>query len=182
MAIEVVAYNEHWPVEFERIAGELRRALIGVPSATIEHVGSTAVPGLGAKPILDIDIIVQSADVSMAIAALEAAGYIHRGDLGVAGREALTPPDENPRRNVYVCHAGTLSVRNHVAVRDVLRQRDDLRDEYAALKCRLAADPDMDISTYIARKSDVLQKVLAESPLVTAEERRQINALNRSLR
>ncbi|HEY9395819.1 MAG TPA: GrpB family protein, partial [Nocardioides sp.] len=70
-----------------------------------------------------------------------------------------------------------LNVRNHLAVRDVLRRRDDLRDEYAAVKLALAAEPDMDIDTYIARKSDVIQKVLAASDLTDAE-RRQILSLN----
>ena len=78
---------------------------------------------------------------------------------------------------MYVCRAGTLNVRNHLAVRDVLRRRVDLRDEYAAVKIELAADPTMDIDTYIARKSQVLQNVLAESDL-TEEERRAIRELN----
>jgi GrpB-like predicted nucleotidyltransferase (UPF0157 family) len=79
-----------------------------------------------------------------------------------------------------VCEAGTLNVRNHLAVRDVLRRHPDLRDEYAAVKQDLGADPDMDIDTYIDRKSAVLQRILAESDLVSAEERRQIEELNAS--
>jgi GrpB-like predicted nucleotidyltransferase (UPF0157 family) len=74
-----------------------------------------------------------------------------------------------------------LNVRNHLAVREVLRRRDDLRDEYAAVKNALAADPDMDISRYISGKSDVLQRVLAASSLVTDEERQEIHHLNRTL-
>lgn len=146
-------------------------------SARVEHVGSTAVPGLAAKPILDIDVIVDGAEMPAAVAAMVSAGYAHRGDLGVADREAFHAPDESPLRNVYLCRAGTLNVRNHLAVRDLLRKRADLRDEYAAVKLGLAAEPDMDISTYIARKSAVLQKVLAESDL-TAEERLRILRLN----
>lgn len=146
-------------------------------SARVEHVGSTAVPGLAAKPILDIDVIVDGAEMPAAVAAMVSIGYVHRGDLGVADREAFHAPDESPRRNVYLCRAGTLNVRNHLAVRDLLRKRADLRDEYAAVKLGLAAEPDMDISTYIARKSAVLQKVLAESDL-TAEERLRILRLN----
>ena len=95
----------------------------------------------------------------------------------MVGREAFVPPDDDPRRNVYVCAAGTLNVRNHLAVREVLRRRDDLRDEYGAVKLRLAAEPDMDITTYIAGKSEVLQKVLAASDL-TEGERHQIWRLN----
>ena len=99
--------------------------------------------------------------------------------LGVVGREAFEAPDEEPRRNVYACQRGTLNVRNHLAVREVLRRRDDLRDEYAVVKLRLAADPGMDIDTFVAGKSRVLQKVLAESDL-TEDERHQIWKLNDS--
>ncbi len=170
-------YSGDWPRQFDRVAGDLQRALESLPTVAIEHVGSTAVPNLAAKPIIDIDVIVPHHDVSRAVAALETIGYVHRGDLGVVDREAFTPPDQDPRRNLYVCAAGTLNVRNHLAVRTVLRRRDDLRDEYAAVKARLAADPDMDIDRYIAGKSQVLQKVLTESDLSEAE-RDQIRLLN----
>lgn len=177
MPVEVVPYSPSWPAQFELIAGGLRQALAGLSSARVEHVGSTSVPGLAAKPILDIDIIVEGEELVSAVNALCAVGYVHRGDLGVVGREVFHAPDDRPRRHVYVCRAGTLNVRNHLAVRDVLRQRADLRDEYAAVKLALAADPEMEIGTYIARKSAVLQKVLAESDL-TADERLQILRLN----
>lgn len=177
MGIEVRAYDPRWAIRFEEVAETLREALADGPAASVEHVGSTSVPGLAAKPILDIDVIVAPEDVPAAVKALVRIGYRHRGDLGVAGREAFFAPDEDPRRHVYVCAAGTLNVRNHLAVREVLRRRDDLRDEYAAVKLALAADPDMDIDTYIARKSDVLQKILAVSDLTDAE-RRQILSLN----
>jgi GrpB-like predicted nucleotidyltransferase (UPF0157 family) len=175
--VDVVHYSPSWPDQFELVAADLRQALSGLPSARVEHVGSTSVPGLAAKPILDIDVIVDGEEMQEAVLAMGSAGYVHRGDLGVADREAFYAPDESPRRNVYVCRAGTLNVRNHLAVRDVLRRRADLRDEYAAVKLGLAAEPDMDIDTYIARKSSVLQKVLAESDL-TAEECLRILRLN----
>lgn len=177
MSVEVVPYSPSWLAQFEQVASDLRQALAGLVTARVEHVGSTSVPGLAAKPIVDIDVIVDEAEVSAAVADLGSAGYVHRGDLGVADREAFHAPDAKPRRNVYVCRAGTLNVRNHLAVRDVLRAREDLRDEYGAVKLALAAEPDMDIDTYIARKSAVLQKVLAESDL-TADERLQILRLN----
>ncbi len=175
--VEVVPHDPGWPASFERVAIDLRAALEDVPTAVVEHVGSTSVPGLAAKPVLDIDVIVPGDDVPAAVAALEARGYVHRGDLGVAGREAFLAPDDDPRRHVYVCTAGSLNVRNHLAVRDVLRARPDLRDEYGAVKLALAADPAMDIDTYLARKSPVLQKVLTASDL-TDDERLQILRLN----
>lgn len=177
MAIEVVSYDASWPAMFEQVARDLRRALASVPGARVEHVGSTSVPGLAAKPILDIDVLVDRSEVPAAIAALESIGYTHRGDLGVTDREAFAAPDDEPRRHVYVCVAGTLNVRNHLAVRDVLRRRDDLRDAYAAVKLSLAADTDMDIDAYLAGKSAVVQTILAESDL-TADELKEIHRLN----
>lgn len=169
MAVVVVPYEPSWPAQFEAVAQVLRAALDSIASATVEHVGSTSVPGLVAKPVLDIDVVVDRSDVAAAVARLSGIGYVHLGDLGIPGREALRAPDDRPRRNVYVCKDGSLSVRNHLAVRDVLRRRPDLRGEYAALKLELASDPAMDIDTYIARKSAVIQKVLEESSLTPAE-------------
>lgn len=175
--VEVVPYSPRWLGQFDRVARTLRGGLSEVTSAEVEHVGSTSVPGLAAKPILDIDVVVVGEEMAVAIAAMETIGYAHRGDLGVTDREAFEAPDDGLRRNVYVCRRGSLSLRNHLAVRDVLRRRADLRDEYGAAKMALAADPDMDIETYIAGKSMVLQKVLAVAEL-TADERLQILRLN----
>ena len=169
MPIEVLHYNPEWPILFKRVAAVIRPALAHVSSATIEHVGSTSVPGLAAKPVIDIDIIVDPNDIPAGIAALESIGYVHRGDLGVPGREAFFPSDDKPRRNVYLCERGCLSVCNHLAVRDLLRRRPDLRDQYGAVKLSLAADPAMDIDTYIARKSPILQTILIEANLTPTE-------------
>lgn len=177
MPVEVVPYSPDWVPQFQRVAEALRVGLAEVSSAVIEHVGSTSVPGLAAKPIIDIDVLVDENEMSAAVSAMEAIGYVHRGDLGVTDREAFTAPDDTLRRNVYVCRRVTLSVRNHLAVRDVLRRSADLRDEYGAVKLTLAAEPGMDVETYIARKSAVLQKVLAVSDL-SAEERLEIFRLN----
>lgn len=177
MPVEVVPYSEDWVDQFEAVAEVLRHALRNVDGARVEHVGSTSVPGLAAKAILDIDVIVAAEAVPAAVVALEAAQYVHRGDLGVAGREAFYAPDDAPRRHVYVCEAGTLNVRNHLAVRDILRRSVELRDQYAEVKLSLASDAAIAIETYIARKSEVLQKVLAESEL-TEDERWRIWRLN----
>ncbi|UTT62534.1 GrpB family protein [Microcella humidisoli] len=177
MSVDVVPYSVDWPAQFGAVANELQRALEAVPFLSIEHVGSTAVPGLAAKPVLDIDIVVERQHVGLAIAALAQAGYVHRGDLGITDREAMDAPDSQPRRNVYICVEGTLHLRNHLAVREVLRQRSDLRDRYGAVKTALSRVPDMDITTYIAGKSGVLQDVLALSDL-TENEKALILQLN----
>lgn len=177
MSIEVVDWSPRWAEQFEEVAADLRAALVDVASARVEHVGSTSVPGLAAKPVLDVDVVVEAADVAAAVAALESLGYVHRGDLGVTGREAFHAPG-GPRRHVYVCTSGTANVRNHLAVRDVLRRDPDLRDAYAAVKRALADDPAMDIDTYLAGKSAVLQQVLEASGDFTDDELAAIRRLN----
>lgn len=177
MAVTVVPYSVEWPATFERLAVELRSALAGVPIEAIEHVGSTSVPGLAAKPVIDVDVIVRREIMPDAIRALEAAGYTHRGNLGLADREAFLTPDDGLLRHVYLCVEGTLQVRAHLAVRDALRADAGLRKRYAAVKAHLAADPAMTIDRYIAGKSDVLQEVLAASSL-TDEEKRLLYAAN----
>jgi GrpB-like predicted nucleotidyltransferase (UPF0157 family) len=178
VSIEVVAWSAAWQRDFELVAADLWHALGRIPGARVEHVGSTSVPGLAAKPILDIDVIVERADVPAAVAALVGIGYVHRGDLGVVGREAFFAPDESPRRHVYVCEDGTLNVRNHLAVRDVLRAHDELRDAYAAVKLALASQDALDMDAYIARKSAVVQRVLETSGEFSADELAAIRRLN----
>lgn len=178
MSVEVVAWSPDWAEQFEEVAETLRAAVAHIPGARVEHVGSTSVPGLAAKPVLDIDVIVDREHVPAAVAALARVGYVHRGDLGVADREAFHAPDRSPHRHVYVCTAGSMNVRNHLAVRDVLRRREDLREAYADVKRRLADDPAMDIDVYLAGKSVVLQEVLRASGDLTDDELLAIHRLN----
>lgn len=177
MVIEVVPYRSEWAAQFDVVRQELQAALAGVPGVRIEHVGSTAVPGLAAKPILDVDVLVHEDHIPPAIDALARAGYRHRGDLGVSGREAFHAPDDDPRRHVYLSTPDNLHVRNHLAVRAVLGARPDLRDEYGEVKLALAADPGIDIDRYLAGKSAVLQTILAAADL-SAAERQEILRLN----
>lgn len=169
--VTVLPYDPTWAESFETIRARLAAALDGVPVVTIEHVGSTAVPGLAAKPILDIDVVVERAGLGAAIAALEKAGYTHAGDLGVPDRHAMraSTTDEYAAvtRNVYVCVDGSLSLRNHLAVRDTLRADADLRDAYAAVKLGLAARELDGIDDYIDGKNEIVQRILAAAGIST---------------
>ncbi|MDP2289912.1 MAG: GrpB family protein [Actinomycetota bacterium] len=175
--IQVVSYDAEWPRQFEAIAADLRAALVAVPVIAIEHVGSTAVPGLAAKPIIDIAIVVERADVDAAVAALEAVGYVGLGEMGIPDRHALRAPDDGVRRNTYVSVDGSLSLRNHRGVRDVLRARPDLRDRYGAVKLALADSTD-DIDVYIDGKTEILQEVLQVAG-IGGDELSSIEAANR---
>lgn len=185
MSIQVVEYDPAWPTYFASLSAELDTVLAGLP-VRIEHVGSTSVPGLWAKPVLDVDIVTAPAHVPAVIVALSAAGYTHRGNLGIPGREAIASPSDvwhkakhgGLKRNIYVCAEGCLALRNHLTVRDVLREREDLREEYAATKRRLAAETD-DINQYVEGKSEVLGRIL-EVGGISAAEREDVRDVNRA--
>lgn len=163
--ITVVDYDHAWPVVFETLRARLTVAL-GDVAAAIEHVGSTAVPGLAAKPVIDIDVVVRSPfDVPPAIARLEAMGYQHRGSLGIEGREAFRQPGGLPPHHLYVCVAGNLALTNHLAVRDFLRASPDRAAEYGVLKKQLAAAAPQDGEGYTSGKTRFLLDVLRQAGL-----------------
>jgi GrpB-like predicted nucleotidyltransferase (UPF0157 family) len=175
--ILVVDYDPAWPEQFAALRDRYAEVLADVHVVAIEHVGSTSVPGLAAKPILDIDIVVASSDVDAACRALEAIGYESLGEMGVPERWAFRAPPSGPRRNTYVTVEGCLSLRNHLGVRDVLRSDPALRDRYGALKRQLGAVHD-DVEEYVKGKSVVVQEILARAGL-NDHERAQIDAINR---
>ncbi len=179
--VDVVDYRAAWPARFEELSAAYAHALEAarVPYRSIEHVGSTAVPGLAAKPVIDVDVVVAEPDVDGATAALAAVGLVPRGDLGVAGRYAFVTPDRFAPSNTYVVVDGCLALRNHLAVRDTLRADAGLRGEYDEVKRRAAATTS-DIDEYILLKSDVLGRVLRRAGLYD-DERAAIAETNRRI-
>lgn len=178
MRVRVVSWDPHWSTDFESIRRELADACAATPVRSIEHVGSTSVRGLTAKPVVDVAVVVCRDDVQGAIAALEAAGYTYLGERGVPDRHAFSAPPAGPSRNVYVAVDGALALRNHLAVRDVLRRNADLRLRYGQLKVELASRDLADMDTYVAAKTPVLQEVLRSSGQFTPDELAAIAALN----
>jgi len=174
--ITVVDYDPDWPRRFEQLRQEYSTAMAaaGVPVVAIEHVGSTSVPGLAAKPVIDCDIVVAEADVAAAARVLACLGFTPEGDLGIPLRWAFREPERLARTNTYVVVAGSLSLRNHLAVRDTLRANPRLRDQYAAAKKRVGAIA-ADIDEYGRGKNAIVQQILAAAGLSEAE-RAAINA------
>ena len=166
--IIVVESDPQWPEQFATVRRELDTSLAGVPVVAIEHVGSTSVPGLAAKPIIDVDVVVRRPDVRSAVEALESIGYVLLGDLGVPDRIAFTAPVDSIRRNVYVTIEGCLALRNHLGLRDVLRGDPQLRDEYSETKRQLAAGTD-DIDVYVAGKTEIIRRILERAGLADGE-------------
>lgn len=169
MRVEIEQYNPQWPASFALLKTSLQEALRLVPILEIEHVGSTSVPCLAAKPILDVDVVVTGSSVPVAIAALEKSGYIYYGTWGIPDRHALRMPGQDPAVNLYVCVENCLALRNHVAVRDLLRTDEALRDEYSAVKFQLAEREWDGMMAYSEAKNPILGKILARAGFGEAE-------------
>lgn len=156
-------YDPLWPATFSEIRALIAPAL-GDVALTVEHVGSTSVPGLAAKPIIDIDVAVAGdVDVREAINRLARIGYIHEGDQGIPGREAFEAPAGLPKHHLYVCRADNREYRRHLVFRDYLRSQPDVAHEYGDLKRRLAEQYRNDRDGYTNAKGEFIERVLARA-------------------
>lgn len=157
----ICEYDPAWPAAFAQLKSTIAGALGALPVA-IEHVGSTAVPGLAAKPIIDIDVAVaDDAAMSEAIARLAGIGYVHEGDLGIPGREALAPPPGLTSHHLYVCRADSCEYRRHILFRDYLRSHPEVAREYASVKRRLAEQHRNDRQAYTDGKGEFINRILS---------------------
>lgn len=173
----VEAYDPRWAVQFEEI-----RAALGVPLGPyilgFEHVGSTSVPGLAAKPVIDIDLIF-SGDENLReiILVLESFGYRYEGNKGIEGRESFKAPAGAARQNLYACRQGCLALRNHLLVRDHLRANPRSAQEYGELKFRIAPLYSQNPERYVEGKTAFLVDILRRSG-VPESELREVEAAN----
>jgi GrpB-like predicted nucleotidyltransferase (UPF0157 family)/GNAT superfamily N-acetyltransferase len=160
--IVVVDYDPAWPATFESLRTKVWAAVHDV-AMSIEHVGSTSVPGLAAKPIIDMTVIVPSAaDIARTIERLTTIGYLYRGNLGIEGREAFHNPPQSPAHHLYVCPAGSLGLLNPLEFRDYLRLHPDVAQAYGELKKMLAHRFPNDIDSYSDGKTTMIVGILKE--------------------
>lgn len=131
--IEVVPYNENWPEQFAREAEKIKQAL-GDNLIEIDHIGSTSVPGLSAKPI--IDIIVECKDNKDSVRSFENIGYEYRGEFNIPFRNYFCKKQE-VRFNLHVYEQDNPEIELNLKFRDYLRNNPEARDEYALLKSNL---------------------------------------------
>ena len=157
--IEVVEYRPSWVDEFQSYAKRLNQALDGLVIG-IEHVGSTSVIGLAAKPIIDIDIVISSRLVlGQVLQKLAAIGYTHIGNDGIPGREAFAWPDEK-RHHLYVCAVNAPNLHNHLIFRDYLRAHPEVASVYGQLKESLARQYRQDAESYCEAKTEFIQQTI----------------------
>ena len=151
-------YQPQWAEDFQLLAQTLQHALDGL-SIRIEHVGSTAVPGLAAKPIIDVDIVFpQTVAFDTIRNRLEAVGYYHNGNQGIADREvfkrtiAAHTVFDSIVHHLYVCPENSFELARHLRFRDALRASESARAAYQAMKIEIAALTNQDRKQYAALK------------------------------
>lgn len=174
--IVVADYDPNWPALFESLKNPIWKVVADFAIA-VEHVGSTSVPGLAAKPIIDMDVIVPNGKVVEGIGRLEKLGYQHKGDLGIPFREAFRRPAGTVAHNLYLCPSGCLALSNHLALRDHLRANANAAQAYSALKKRLAIAHSNDIDAYIEAKTEFIVSILRQTG-VGANSLTEIEAVN----
>lgn len=176
----VVDPQFEWNHAFEDIKTFLLKN-IGVPNIQIEHVGSTSVVGLSAKPIIDIVIVFNSMDEFEIIKrCLENINYIHVGNQGIQDREAfkLTKPNDLYNHHLYVALRGSLGLKNPLTFRDHLRNHPNDVQRYGNLKKELAKQYPFDIDSYIEGKTDFIISVLKQYDF-SQEELMEIIKINK---
>ena len=159
--VTVVPYDAGWKGDFEAIRREIEAAA-GDLLVGIEHVGSTSVEGMSAKPCIDLDVIIEDSGVlDEVVRRLAAIGYRHEGDLGIPGREAFCYEDKPhlQTHHLYVCPRDSAELHRHLTFRDYLRSHPEAVRRYSAVKEQAARQFPRDIDGYIACKSPCIEEL-----------------------
>ncbi|PFV78530.1 hypothetical protein COL05_17865 [Bacillus sp. AFS059628] len=167
--ITIEEYNIKWENEFYRLQSLINN-VINELVLSIEHVGSTSVKGLAAKPVLDIDIVIEEYEIfPEVVKRLETIGYYHQAEWSYKGREgvgrkdAFVPWSEEStvwmEHHLYVCDKNSEELRRHIAFRDYLREHEDVAVEYGRLKEELARES-KNRSSYSEGKTAFITSIL----------------------
>lgn len=163
----VVPYDPQWRQNFEAIRDEIAAAL-GHLALDIEHVGSTSVPGLSAKPIIDLDVVIRDYSVFPdVLQALVRIGYEHEGDLGIPQREAFRyeGKPQLQQHHLYVCPESSRELYRHVTFRDYLRTHPEAVEAYSRAKETAARQYPDSIDGYIRCKGSCIEAIYRECGL-----------------
>ncbi len=159
----VLPYDKTWKSAFEAIKQEIECAISDLILG-IEHVGSTSVEGMSAKPCIDIDVIIKDYSVfDKVVCKLESIGYTHEGDLGIKDREAFKYANKPHlmRHHLYVCPQFSEELHRHITFRNFLRDNTDAVKKYSQVKEIAAKLFPNDIDKYIEYKSPCIEELYA---------------------
>ena len=154
-------YDKAWKSAFEEIKKEIER-VIGDLIIGIEHVGSTSVEGLSAKPIIDIDVVIKDYSVfATVVQKLETIGYIHEGDLGIKDREVFKYSNKPhlQKHHLYVCPQYSEELHRHVTFRDYLKNNREAVKKYSLVKETAAILFPNEIEKYIDYKTPCIEEL-----------------------
>ena len=171
----VLPYDEGWTDAFEAIRTELD-AVLGGMALAVEHIGSTSVIGMWAKPCIDIDVIIENRSALFpVIEGLRAIGYIHEGDLGISGREAFAYSDKPhlQKHHLYVCQKDSEELFRHLAFRDYLRANPSAVKKYSSVKIRAAELYPDDIDGYMRYKSHCIEELYRECGIIGSKNEKE---------
>jgi len=155
----ISGYDPRWPARFAELEARIRAAL-GNAALAVEHIGSTSVPGLAAKPIIDVLVVVADiGDEASYVPALVDAGFVLR--VREAGHRMFRTPDRDTHIHVYA--SGDQAITDYLDLRDWLRRDESDRALYAGVKHDLARRAWSDMNHYAEAKSDVIQQVLGRA-------------------
>ncbi|MFW9807534.1 MAG: GrpB family protein [Candidatus Thorarchaeota archaeon] len=165
--VTVEKYNPEWVSWFERL-NTFFQSKLDQYVIRIEHVGSTSIPGMIAKPIIDFDIVIHMSDFDEVRSRLEMIGYVHQGDLGIPEREAFALTDlklreELPPHHLYVCGMNSKELHRHIAFRDYLRSHQDDATKYSEIKVKLIKKHSNDRTLYIDGKDQLVKEILEKA-------------------
>ncbi|WP_274362839.1 GrpB family protein [Paenibacillus thermotolerans] len=153
--VEVLPYNPLWVSKFEEEA-ENFRLIFGKEIIVIHHIGSTAVPGLNAKPIIDVMPVVKDINrVDEYNGQLLLQGYESKGENGICGRRYFTKGGNHRTHHIHIYALGNPQIERHLAFRDYLRAHPKTAKNYGDLKAELAVQYPYDISSYIKGKEEL---------------------------
>jgi GrpB-like predicted nucleotidyltransferase (UPF0157 family) len=173
-------YQERWVNDFNNIKKAIQEALSGI-AIDIEHIGSTAIANLAAKPIIDIDIVYKKDNDFIYLKnELEKLGYHHNGNQGIKDREVFKRRESSEKHAVldfiphhlYVCPAQSEELQRHLAFRNYLNTHERERKEYERIKYKIAEEANQDKKAYATLKENkakaFIESILKKSMSLTA--------------
>jgi len=163
VTVVIVDYDPAWPALFRELAERLR-ATLGETALRIDHIGSTAVPGLAAKPIIDVQVSVASFEPLDAIRApLEALGWVYRGDNPDLAKRYFREAPGTRRTHIHLRRAGSWAEQHALLFRDYLRSHPEDAARYAAVKRALARQHGDDRHAYTEAKGNIIWEITARA-------------------